>query len=340
MAFYFVLAIGFLVSGIVKAFYEVWLRPQLIRRMMSRQGVHGPPYNLLHGNNREVSRMKELAAGQPINNLSHDLLPKVLPHVAKWTAAYGKDYLSWLGMEAQLVVANPAQVKELLDNKDRVFFKLPPESFIKKVLGGGLVASEGDKWAKMRKIANHAFHGKSLKGMVQDMVDSTHMMLERWKDHQGKEIEVFEEFKELTSEVISRTAFGSSYMEGRTIFDMLTRLAMLAAKNALTTRIPGIRKILRTPDQEEADRLELALRSAILQIIEKRESYFRTGELDGYGNDFLGLLIKALHDQDDQNRITVDDLIDECKTRKQEGRCLMWLGIKIQMQTAFQGLRR
>jgi PHYB activation tagged suppressor 1 len=38
-------------------------------------------------------------------------------------------------------------------------------------------------------------------------------MLERWRhQYEGKEIDIFQEFKVLTSEVISRTAFGSSYL--------------------------------------------------------------------------------------------------------------------------------
>ncbi|KAL4360539.1 hypothetical protein GQ457_04G026590 [Hibiscus cannabinus] len=48
-------------------------------------------------------------------------------------------------------------------------------------------------------------------------------MLEKWKGQVGKEIEVFEEFRLLTSEVISRTIFGSSYLEGEMIFAMLNK---------------------------------------------------------------------------------------------------------------------
>lgn len=73
------------------------------------------------------------------------------------------------------------------------------------------------------------------------MIASVEMMLERWKEYEGKEIEVFEEFRLLTSEVISRTAFGSSYIQGKDIFDMLIKLSMIVATNAFKIRIPGIR---------------------------------------------------------------------------------------------------
>ena len=60
--------------------------------------------------------------------------------------------------------------------------------------------------------------------MVPATAESVEMMLERWKLHEGKEIEVFEEFRILTSEAISRTTFGSSYFRGKEIFEMFMKL--------------------------------------------------------------------------------------------------------------------
>jgi PHYB activation tagged suppressor 1 len=76
--------------------------------------------------------------------------------------------------------------------------------------------------------------------MIPEMVSSVEMMLGRWKDHRGKEIEVFQDFKILTSEIISRTAFGSSYLEGQQIFEILTRMVLIFSKNLFKMRIPGI----------------------------------------------------------------------------------------------------
>ena len=81
--------------------------------------------------------------------------------------------------------------------------------------------------------------------MIPAMISSVEMMLERWDQflqyHEGKEIEVFEEFRLLTSEVISKTAFGSSYKEGNKIFKMLVKLMILASNNSHTIRFPGLR---------------------------------------------------------------------------------------------------
>lgn len=73
------------------------------------------------------------------------------------------------------------------------------------------------------------------------VIASVETMLEKWKGREGDEIEVFNEFRLLTSEVISRTAFGSNYWEGKKIFEMLTKLAILVSRNYFKTPIPGIR---------------------------------------------------------------------------------------------------
>lgn len=73
------------------------------------------------------------------------------------------------------------------------------------------------------------------------MVDSVYMMIERLNHSAGAEVEMFEEFRLLTSEVISRTAFGSSFVEGRDIFDKLRKLGLLVSKNFMKMRFPGIR---------------------------------------------------------------------------------------------------
>ena len=75
------------------------------------------------------------------------------------------------------------------------------------------------------------------------MIESVESMLEKWKSHVGKEIDVYEQFRFLTAEVISKTAFGSSFLEGKTIFETLEKLTLLATRNIYKPRFPGIRYI-------------------------------------------------------------------------------------------------
>lgn len=38
------------------------------------------------------------------------------------------------------------------------------------------------------------------------------------------------------------------------------------------------------------------------------------GEVENYGDDFLGILLRANHENDQSKRISLKDVIDECKT--------------------------
>ncbi|PRQ39034.1 putative cytochrome P450 [Rosa chinensis] len=253
---------------------------------MASQGIKGPPYTLIHGNTKQVANMYKEAMSKPLD-LSHAIVPVVLPHVHAWSSIHGKNFLQWQGTRAQLVVTEPELCKELeiFNNKDGAHPK--PTSLVPKILlGNGLPLLEGEKWAKSRKLANHAFHGESLKSMIPQMIASAETMLGRWKNHVGQEIEVFQEFRLLTAEVISRTAFGSSYLQGQHIFEMLMKLSPLLVNFDLKLKLPGIR----------------------------REEKAMSGEEETFGSDFLGLQLKAYHDTNDNQRISIDDIVDECKS--------------------------
>ncbi|KAB2600639.1 cytochrome P450 CYP749A22-like [Pyrus ussuriensis x Pyrus communis] len=302
----------FLVLLLIKIFHKLWWTPTRLQKLMALQGITGPPYRLIHGNTKEITDMIKEAMSRP-KNLSHDVFSVVQPHIHSWTQIYGKNYLQWIGSKAQLIVTDPELCKEILNNKDRAYPKIETPYFEKKLFGDGLLTTtKAEKWAKLRKLATHAFHGESLKSMTPAMVASTETMLEKWKSYEGKEIEVFQEFRLFSSEVISRTAFGSNYIEGKNIFEMLAKLGVLVFKNSLTIRVPVISKFFKTSDEIEADKLEKGLRVSIMEIVKRREEKATGGE-GSFGSDFLGLLLKAYHDTNDDQRISADELFELCK---------------------------
>ena len=70
-------------------------------------------------------------------------------------------------------------------------------------------------------------------------------MLKNWEgrvaqiDSHGKEIDVHQELRALTTDIISHTAFGSSYNEGKEVFEMQRELQEMAAKAEESVFIPG-----------------------------------------------------------------------------------------------------
>ncbi|KAL2546602.1 Cytochrome [Forsythia ovata] len=280
---------------------------------MRSQGLKGPSYRFIHGNTKEIINMTKEATSTSME-FSHDLFPRIQPHLYSWMKLYGKNFLFWKGHKPQIIVSEPELIKEILGNKNGTYRKSKVGGYLKKLLGDGLVAAEGQKWLKQRKLADHAFHGECLKLMVPAMISSVQDMLEKWRNYESKEIEVWPEIKILTSEVISRTAFGSSYQEGKNIFEMITKLSVIFGRNANKIQLLNNRKVFRSQDDIESEKLEQSLRGSVLIMIKKREHEVTSGRADNFGNDFLGSLLTVHHDADQTNRISVDDMVDECKT--------------------------
>ncbi|TYG36973.1 hypothetical protein ES288_D13G105400v1 [Gossypium darwinii] len=266
---------------LIRLLHTFWWTPVYIQYRLGSQGIKGPSYKFIHGNTKEMLEMRNAALSKPLGLLD-DIFPRVLPHVYTWLSKYGKNYLSWKGAEPELMITEPELIKEVLINRDRAYLKPSPPFDSMKLMGNGLK-------------------------MIPEMVVSVELMLQSWKNHLEKEIEVFEEFRLLSADIISRTAFGSNYLEGKNIFDMKVKYSNITRMNIFKSRFPSIRLI-------EADKLLSIIHKSVMDIIKKREEKVKLGEIDNYGADFLGLLLQAYHDVDENRRILVEDLIDECKT--------------------------
>lgn len=68
-------------------------------------------------------------------------------------------------------------------------------------------------------------------------------MLSEWEKigEEAFELDVWPFLQTLTGDAISRTAFGSSYEQGRRIFELQRELAALLIKSATSFFIPGFR---------------------------------------------------------------------------------------------------
>ncbi|GMI86712.1 PHYB ACTIVATION TAGGED SUPPRESSOR 1 [Hibiscus trionum] len=194
-----------ILKAVIKFLYDYLWLPLCIQHILNSQGIKGPPFRFIHGNNKEVVKMKREALTKPMG-LTHDIFPQVQPHLYSWTNRYGKNYLHWNDVRAQLVISEPELVKQVLKNSEKAYPKQKPSIYVSKLVENELLLVEGEKWVRQRKLADNVFHGESLKNMIPAVIASVETMLEKWKGQEGKEIEVFGEFRLLTSLVISRTA--------------------------------------------------------------------------------------------------------------------------------------
>ena len=86
-------------------------------------------------------------------------------------------------------------------------------------------------------------HEWYLQAMIPTMVACTIEMMVKWDaGHKTVvEIDVQEEFQMLTADIIAHTSFGSSYKEGKQVFEMQHEQQVFFQKDSSTVYIPGSR---------------------------------------------------------------------------------------------------
>ncbi|KAJ1390196.1 Cytochrome P450 [Sesbania bispinosa] len=151
-------------------------------------------------------------------------------------------FLVWFGPTVRLTVSDPDLIREIFTSKSEFYEKNEAPPLVKQLEGDGLLSLKGEKWAHHRRIISPTFHMENLKLLIPVMATSVVEMLEKWSAMREKgevEIEVSEWFQTLTEDVITRTAFGSSYEDGKAIFRLQAQQMVLAADAFQKVFIPG-----------------------------------------------------------------------------------------------------
>ncbi|XP_031477983.1 cytochrome P450 CYP72A219-like [Nymphaea colorata] len=314
-----------------------------------------PPYKLFVGNVMEDVGMAKQAWTKPMD-MSHAIVPRVTPFSAEMQKKYGKMFLLWSGASPVVTITDPEMVKDILTNKFGHFGK-PPVHPLLKFVALGITTLEGEQWATRRKIINPAFYLDKLKGMTPAFVASCEQLIKRWENAasaQGScELNVWEELQALTSDVISRTAFGSSYEEGKQIFNTQKEQMKLLLDAVTSIFIPGLR-YLPTRKNMKIWRLHKEVTSMLRTMIDKREEEIKLGI--ARDDDLLGLLLKSNKNDDDyelhdnnhgikKEGMTKDEIIEECKLFYFAGQestsvLLTWTMILLSMHPEWQSRAR
>ncbi|KAM0932723.1 putative secologanin synthase [Dioscorea sansibarensis] len=299
----------------------VWWTPKRLERGLRRQGLRGNHYRILHGDLKDNARLLTEAKRKPMALHSHDFAPRVLPLYHNAINDHGKISFTWFGPYPRVSLMDPRLVKEVLSNKFGHFMKISVNP-LSKFLIQGLASYDGQKWAKHRRIINPAFHLDKLKLMVPAFSTSCGELIRKWDkmipDEGCLDLDVFPDIQNVTQNVISRTAFGSNYEEGRRIFQFLTEQTQLFIQAAQSVYIPGY-QFLPTPMNKRRRQVDKEMKRILRDMIEKREKAMRKGESSK--NDLLGILLESNMKECEEeqgkskNRVimTTEDVIEECK---------------------------
>ncbi|XP_006356192.1 cytochrome P450 734A1-like [Solanum tuberosum] len=338
--FWFVLLI------VQKVVINLCWRPRRIQNHFLKQGIRGPKYNFLLGN------LKEIADLQPSSSqhfsLSHDIVPRVFSFYHHWKNIYGATFLVWFGPTVRVSISDPTLIRDIFLVKSDNFEKIETPPSAKKLEGDGLSSLRGEKWAHHRKILTQTFYSENLKLMIPTMGKSMKDMLTKWSSKMSKdgkvEIEVSEWFLSLSEEVITHTVFGSSYEDGKAIFELQAQQLVYATNAFHQLFIPGFR-FLPTKKNIISWKLDKDVRNSLMKLIEHRKKSLECDQSEEGPKDLLEVMIKASNSTYSNSAIKVDDIVEECKTMFLAGKyttsnLLTWTTILLAMNPHWQQLAR
>ncbi|XP_042444289.1 cytochrome P450 CYP72A219-like [Zingiber officinale] len=312
-------------SGLAALLVAVWAvrilnwafwKPRRLDRALRSQGLRGSSYRPISGDLKEMVRLTEEARGKPMP-FSHAIFPRVSPFFERAAEAHGKENkvtFHWMGPNPRAVIADPDQIREVLTNKTGEIGK-PKINYLLKYFIRGVLSQEGEKWAKHRKILNPAFHIEKLKRMLPAFSACCDELVSRWDEMaaKGEEIDVSVEFQSFTGDVISRSAFGINFEEGRKIFQLQSEQTVFIDGSLPFAHIPGFR-FLPTRINTRMKAIDKEVRGILLSIIKKREESIKSGTAKN--DDLLGLLLESnlQHLREHGNAgLTTDEVVEECK---------------------------
>ncbi|XP_042386699.1 cytochrome P450 72A15-like [Zingiber officinale] len=297
--------------------WVLW-QPRRLERILRSQGLKGTIYRPIRGDLKDIARFDAEACSKPMPSLSHDIIPRASNFLSRKAETYGKENkvtFHWMGPLPRVLITDPDQTREILANKTGEIEK-GEFNYMIRYLVRGVVQLDGEKWAKHRKILNPAFHLEKLKRMLPAFSSCCDELVDRWEmmaGTTGKEVDVFVDLQSLAGDVISRTAFGSNFKEGRKIFELQDEQAHIVVGALLKSHIPGY-KYLPTKTNTRVKAIDKEVREILLRLIRKREESMRSG--DAKNDDVLGLLLESnLQHRREYGDVglTTDEMIDECK---------------------------
>jgi len=203
-----------------------------------------------------------------------------------------------------LFLYHPNEIEYVLATNARNFVKAMTlrSNFFQRLVGNGLLTSEGEEWKRQRRLTSPAFHRHRIANYADTMINYTRRLTSSWID--GETRDMHGDMMRLTLQIVVRCLFNSDVSSdvdrvGETLGELVKPFAAQATlKWILNNRLP-------TPQHLRFHRLAKKIDRVVYRIIAERRQHDDTGDL-------LSMLLKA--QDEDGSRMSDQQLRDEVMT--------------------------
>jgi cytochrome P450 len=204
-----------------------------------------------------------------------------------------------------LFLYHPDEVEYVLVTNSKNFIKSMSlrSNFFQRLVGNGLLTSEGETWKRARRLSQPAFHRERVASYGQVMVDYSNRLIGKWRD--GETLDVHVDMMRLTLEIVVQCLFSADVSTdvdevGATLKELIKPFAAQATLSwILNNRLP-------TPVHVRFHRLARKIDNVVYRIISERRA---SGEDKG---DLLSMLLAAR--DEDGSQMNDRQLRDEVMT--------------------------
>ncbi len=228
-----------------------------------------------------------------------------LSFLQKLTERYGDLATFRMGGQHMFFANHPDYVRDVLVTHNSNFMKGRALQRAKRLLGQGLLTSEGDLHRRQRRLAQPAFHRQRIASYGSVMVEHAARMSARWKH--GDNLDIHHEMTRLTLGIVAKTLFDADVeSEADQIGEAMT--CIMRMFNLLMFPFAELMEKLPLPQIRRYHRMHARLDSVIYRIIEERR---RSGADRG---DLLSMLLLAEDEESGGERMSDTQVRDEALT--------------------------
>jgi cytochrome P450 len=210
-----------------------------------------------------------------------------------------------LGPEHAFLVSDPLYIRDILVTNQRNFRKGRALERSKRLLGEGLLTSEGPAHLARRRVLQPAFHREAVAAYGLVMTEYADRARKRW--HDGETIDVAQEMMRLTLGIVGKTLFGADVEEqAPEVGAALT--AVMESFWTMMLPFADLLEHLPVPSLRKSRAARARLDTIIYGMIAER----RTAPSDR--GDLLSMLLLASDEENAGRRMTDQQVRDEAMT--------------------------
>jgi len=228
-----------------------------------------------------------------------------LSFLQRLTQQYGDFVTFRMGGQHMFLANHPDYIREVLVAQNSNYVKGRALQRAKRLLGQGLLTSEGELHRRQRLLVQPAFHRQRIASYGKVMVEHADRASSRWKN--GDTFDMGHEMTRLTLGIVAKTLFDADVeSEADEIGEAMT--CIMEMFNLLMYPFAELIEKLPLPQVRRYERMRARLDATIYRIIDERR---RSGEDRG---DLLSILLLAQDEEDGRGGMSDTQVRDEALT--------------------------